>query len=64
MPVKVWDLMRLLESDGWVLVATKGGHRQYRHPNKPGRVTLPGKPSDDVAIGTHSSIYKQTGWKK
>lgn len=64
MPTKVRKLIRLLERDGWVLVATKGSHRQYRHPSKRGRVTLPGKPSDDVATGTEQSIYKQAGWKK
>ena len=62
--MKVRDLIRLLERDGWKLVGTKGSHRQYKHPSKSGRVTVPGKPSDDVAIGTAQSIYKQAGWKQ
>ena len=49
----------MLERDGWVLVATRGSHRQYKHPTKPGRVTLPGKPSDDLPAGTLNSLLKQ-----
>lgn len=64
MPTKVRDLIRLLEQDGWKLVATRGSHRQFKHPLKSGRVTVPGKPSDDVAIGTEQSVYKQAGLKK
>lgn len=51
--------MRLLEDDGWFIVATRGSHRQYKHAIKPGRVTLPGKPSDDLAPGTLNSVLKQ-----
>jgi predicted RNA binding protein YcfA (HicA-like mRNA interferase family) len=54
----------MLQDDGWFLVATRGSHRQYKHPVKPGRVTVPGKPSDDVAPGTLNSIMKQSGLKK
>jgi len=54
----------MLQADGWFLVATRGSHRQYKHPQKPGRVTVPGKPSDDVAPGTLNSIMKQSGLKK
>ena len=63
-PMKVGELMRLLADDGWVLVATRGSHRQYKHPSKPGRVTVPGKPSDDLAPGTLNSVLKQAGLKK
>ena len=49
--------------DGWVLVATRGSHRQFKHANKPGPVTVPGKPSDDLAPGTLSSILKQARLK-
>ena len=49
----------MLLEDGWFLVATRGSHRQYKHPIKPGRVTVAGKPSDDVAPGTLGSIRKQ-----
>jgi predicted RNA binding protein YcfA (HicA-like mRNA interferase family) len=61
--VKVSDILKLLLQDGWALVATKGSHRQYKHPTKPGRVTVPGKPSDDLAPGTLNSILKQAGLK-
>lgn len=54
----------MLLDDGWFLVATRGSHRQYKHPAKPGRVTVPGKPSDDLAAGTLNSILKQSGLKK
>lgn len=54
----------MLNSDGWYLVATRGSHRQFKHLSKPGRVTIAGKPSDDLAPGTLSSILKQAGLKK
>jgi predicted RNA binding protein YcfA (HicA-like mRNA interferase family) len=62
--MKVSELLRIIQADGWFLVATRGSHRQYKHPFKPGRVTVPGKPSDDLAPGTLSSIMKQSGLKK
>ena len=55
-------LIALLEADGWVLVATKGDHRQYRHPERPGRVTVP-HPVKDLKKGTVLSIYRQVGWR-
>jgi predicted RNA binding protein YcfA (HicA-like mRNA interferase family) len=61
--VKVTDILRLLQQDGWFLVAQKGSHRQFKHSTKPGRVTVPGKPSDDLAMGTQNSILKQAGLK-
>ena len=61
--MKVREAIRLIETDGWYHVATRGSHRQYKHPTKPGRVTVPGKPSDDLAPGTWSSIQKQAGIK-
>ncbi|MEE4376445.1 MAG: type II toxin-antitoxin system HicA family toxin [Candidatus Competibacteraceae bacterium] len=61
--MKVSEVLSKLGADGWYLVATKGSHRQYKHYSKPGRVTVSGKPSDDVAPGTLSSIFKQAGWK-
>ncbi|MDE0330886.1 MAG: type II toxin-antitoxin system HicA family toxin [Nitrospinae bacterium] len=57
---KVRDVIRLIEQDGWRLVRTKGSHRQYRHPEKPGTVTIAGKPSDDLPPGTWNSILKQS----
>ena len=60
--MKVADVLRQLLDDGWQLVAIRGSHRQYKHATKTGRVTVPGKPSDDLAPGTYS-ILKQAGLK-
>jgi predicted RNA binding protein YcfA (HicA-like mRNA interferase family) len=60
----VSELLRLLHTDGWCLVATRGSHRQFKHLEKPGRVTVPGKPSDDLAPGTLNSILKQAGLRR
>ena len=62
--MKVGEVLRMLQADGWYLVATRGSHRQFKHPSKHGRVTLPGKISDDLAPGTLNSILKQSGLKK
>jgi predicted RNA binding protein YcfA (HicA-like mRNA interferase family) len=64
MPPKVRDVIRLIEQDGWLLVATKGSHRQYKHPVKPGRVTIAGHPGHDLAPGTLNSILKQADLKE
>lgn len=61
--MKVSEILSRLREDGWELVATKGSHRQFKHATRPGRVTVPGKPGDDVAPGTMNSIFKQAGWK-
>lgn len=61
--VKVRDLLRLLEADGWYLDRTRGSHHQYKHPSKPGVVTVPGNGGDDLAPGTLNSILKQAGLK-
>ena len=61
--MKVRDVIKRLEADRWHLVHTKGSHRQDKHLEKPGRVTIAGKPSDDLAPGTLNSIFKQAGWK-
>jgi len=62
--VKVRDAIRMIEDDGWFIVATRGSHRQYKHAAKPGRVTIAGKPSEDLAPGTLNSILKQAGLKE
>ncbi len=62
--MKVSEILRMLHEDGWFIAATKGSHRQFKHRSKPGRVTVPGKPSDDLAPGTMNSILKQSGLKK
>jgi predicted RNA binding protein YcfA (HicA-like mRNA interferase family) len=58
------ELIRLLEEDGWRLARTRGSHRQYKNANKPGTVTVAGKPSLDVPPGTLNAILKQAGLKK
>lgn len=60
---KVREAIRLVERAGWQLAQTRGSHRQYRHPIKPGAVTVPGKPGDDLPPGTWDSILKQSGLK-
>ncbi|MCC6650782.1 MAG: type II toxin-antitoxin system HicA family toxin [Candidatus Eisenbacteria bacterium] len=62
--MKVGELIRLLEDDGWILVRTRGSHQQFKNPGKPGTVTVAGKPSLDVPQGTLGSILKQAGLKK
>jgi predicted RNA binding protein YcfA (HicA-like mRNA interferase family) len=62
--MKVRDIIRLIEADGWFLVATRGSHRQYKHPSKPGRVTVAGAMSDEMAPGTLGSVLKQAGLKE
>lgn len=54
----------MIEEDGWYLVATKGSHRQYKHPVKQGRVTIAGHPGHDLAPGTLNSVLKQAQLKK
>jgi len=61
--MKVNEILVMLKADGWYLAATRGGHRQFKHPVKSGRVTVPGKPSDDLAPGTLNSILKQAQLK-
>jgi len=55
------DIIARLRADGWQLVRVKGSHHQYRHPLKPGLVTVP-HPKRDLPIGTAHSIMKQAGW--
>lgn len=61
--MKVKEVIRMLEKNGWFIVRTKGSHRQYKHETKKGLVTIAGKQSDDLALGTLNSIYKQAGLK-
>ncbi|MFM7849709.1 MAG: type II toxin-antitoxin system HicA family toxin [Rubrivivax sp.] len=58
------EIRRLLLEEGWFLVAQRGSHRQYKHESRSGRVTVPGKPSDDLAPGTQNCIPKQAGLRK
>ncbi len=57
--MKVRDVLKKLEEDGWFIVRTKGSHRQLKHVTKLGTVTVAGKPSIDMPIGTLKSIWKQ-----
>ena len=61
MPLKVREIIKLIEADGWYLAATRGSHRQYKHPAKPGRVTIAGKLSAELPPGTERSILRQAG---
>jgi predicted RNA binding protein YcfA (HicA-like mRNA interferase family) len=61
--VKVRDLLKALAEDGWRKKNTEGSHRQFVHSTKPGKVTVHGHPSDEVAPGTLRSIMKQAGLK-
>lgn len=62
--MKIRDIMKMIEKDGWYLKEQTGSHRQYKHPVKPGRVTIAGHPGDDIAAGTLNSVLKQAGLKK
>ena len=59
----VRDVLRMIETDGWFLVRTRGSHRQYKHSDKPGLVTVPGHLADDLAPGTLNNILNQAGLK-
>lgn len=61
--MKVRAVLQLLKADGWAEVTRRGSHRQLKHPTKKGRVTVPGKLSDNLAPGTLNSILKQAGLK-
>jgi predicted RNA binding protein YcfA (HicA-like mRNA interferase family) len=58
--MKVRELIRVLEADGWYLARTRGSHRQFKHPEKSGTVTVAGKLSVDVPIGTLKNIWRQS----
>ena len=59
--MKVREAIKLIEEDGWVLSRTRGSHRQYKHPSKPGLVTIPGKLAKDLPVGLQRSILRQAG---
>jgi predicted RNA binding protein YcfA (HicA-like mRNA interferase family) len=56
--MKVREVIRLLERDGWQLARTRGSHRQFKHPTKPGTVTVPGRPGLELRPGTLASILR------
>jgi len=59
--MKIRAVIKLIEADGWRLVVTRGSHRQFKHADKRGRVTVAGKPNDECPPGTLNSILKQAG---
>ena len=64
--LKVKEILKMLTDDGWYKLkskATNGSHRHFKHPTKPGKVTVNGKPSDDVHIDDQRSIFNQAGWE-
>ena len=61
---KVREIIKLLYNDGWEWVGTRGSHRYFKHPEKPGKVTVAGHPSKDLRPKTKSTILKQAGFKK
>ena len=63
--MKIRDLVKLVEQDGWKLERTKGSHRQYRHPDKPGSgtLTIAGHSSKEVPKGLLNAMLKQAGLK-
>jgi len=61
--MKIRDLLKLIEDNGWFQVTQKGSHRQFRHPERLGRVTVAGHPSQEMDKGTLNIILKQAGLK-
>jgi predicted RNA binding protein YcfA (HicA-like mRNA interferase family) len=61
--MKVRDVLKRIEDDGWFQVTQKGSHRQFKHPVKPGRVTVAGHSSQEMDKGTLNNIFKQAGLK-
>jgi len=62
--MKIWkvrEMIRYIESDGWFHIKSKGDHRHFKHLSKKGRVTIPGKLSDDLDVNTAKNILKQAG---
>jgi predicted RNA binding protein YcfA (HicA-like mRNA interferase family) len=59
--MKVCEALKAINDDGWFQEAQRGSHRQFKHPCKPGMVTIAGKPSDQFGKGIQMSILKQEG---
>lgn len=59
--MQVRNLLKLLATDGWVQTSQRGSHRQFEHPTKPGKVTVPGHPGDEIPRGTLNGIRRQAG---
>jgi len=63
MPMKVRELIRMLEKNGWTRDRSKGSHRQFKHPVNPRVITVPGNEGDELATGTLQGILKKAGLK-
>jgi predicted RNA binding protein YcfA (HicA-like mRNA interferase family) len=65
-PLKVSEMIKIIEADGWYLECVTGSHRQFRHAVKPGTTTIAGKPSATLPPGTEKSILRQAGieWRR
>jgi predicted RNA binding protein YcfA (HicA-like mRNA interferase family) len=62
--MKVWEIVKRLENDGWILVRQKGSHKQYKHPDKKDLITLPDHGNNkEPSIGVLNDIFKKAGWK-
>ena len=61
---KVSEIIKMLEKDGWFLHNQKGSHRQFKHGEKNGKVTVNNKPNETLSQEILNSIFKQAGWKK
>jgi predicted RNA binding protein YcfA (HicA-like mRNA interferase family) len=62
--MKIRDVVRMIEMDGWYMIQSRGSHKQYKHATKKGRVTIAGHPNADLGPGTLNSILKQAGLKE
>lgn len=64
MPLKISEIIKLIEHEGWRLHTARGNHRQFKHPDRSGRVTVAGKPSDTLHPRTERSILRQAGLER
>jgi len=62
--MKVREVIRMLEQEGWRLVRQRGSHRQFKHPFRSGVVTIAGRGGADLPIGTLKSIFRQAGIRR
>ena len=62
--MKIRDVIKMIQADGWFIVGQVGSHRQFKHPTKKGRVTIAGHPKDELAPGTLNSVLKQAKLKR
>jgi predicted RNA binding protein YcfA (HicA-like mRNA interferase family) len=63
MPMKVRDVIRLLERQGWVEMRSRGSHRHFKHPKRASVITVPGNDGKELAPGTLNDILRKAGLK-